>query len=431
MTDFNRLLESFLGGTGGHSDWLWAVEDTTFQRHLATRAMAQRLQMAPVAANYLKRSGSIAVIPVHGILMKDPYYYDEVSTPAIAQAILQAGSDDSFEAIVMDFETPGGSCAGLAECADAIDAVGGKKPLYAQCSGMMCSAGYYLAATAKQIYTQRMDLTGSIGTRMQLYDFSKLFANIGISPVTIDTGPLKSTGVLGAEITDQQKEYLQSICDRYQQDFASRVIRGRSFNADQYAAVATGAVFLAEEALKLGLVDGIQTLDATLAALVVAGNGQKQKGKKMSTTASTDAPAREPATAAQLKAEFPDSSAEFRMDQLEKGATIAEAHKAYSAYLGEQLAKEKEARDAAEKKAAEAEKAKGSGANTKPANQVRGNKLAAASGEGASEGQVDYYQMAKEYQEKHKCRWSEACLEIKRRYPDSRAVFGAPPKQDR
>ncbi len=41
---------------------------------------------------------------------------------------------------------------------------------------------------------------------------------------------------------------------------------------------------------------------------------------------------------------------------------------------------------------------------------------------------VDYREMAKAYMDKHKCRWSEACLAVKRHSPEARAVFGAPQK---
>jgi len=33
---------------------------------------------------------------------------------------------------------------------------------------------------------------------------------------------------------------------------------------------------------------------------------------------------------------------------------------------------------------------------------------------------------AQEYMREHGCRWSEACLEIKRRYPETQALFGVP-----
>jgi len=41
---------------------------------------------------------------------------------------------------------------------------------------------------------------------------------------------------------------------------------------------------------------------------------------------------------------------------------------------------------------------------------------------------VDYREMAQAYMDRHKCRWSEACLEIKRRNPGARSAFGAPLK---
>lgn len=37
-----------------------------------------------------------------------------------------------------------------------------------------------------------------------------------------------------------------------------------------------------------------------------------------------------------------------------------------------------------------------------------------------------YRAMAQQYMEKHNCRWSEACLAIKRQYPEARVAFGAP-----
>jgi len=38
-----------------------------------------------------------------------------------------------------------------------------------------------------------------------------------------------------------------------------------------------------------------------------------------------------------------------------------------------------------------------------------------------------YREMAQAYMQEYSCRWSEACLAIKRRNPGARAAFGAPP----
>ncbi|MDC0934766.1 hypothetical protein OAS39_00665 [Pirellulales bacterium] len=38
----------------------------------------------------------------------------------------------------------------------------------------------------------------------------------------------------------------------------------------------------------------------------------------------------------------------------------------------------------------------------------------------------DYFAMARAIMKERGCRWSEACLEIKRKYPEAAAAFGAP-----
>jgi hypothetical protein len=44
-----------------------------------------------------------------------------------------------------------------------------------------------------------------------------------------------------------------------------------------------------------------------------------------------------------------------------------------------------------------------------------------------SDGRLDFRAMANALSKSEGIRWAEACLEIKKRYPESRAFFGAPP----
>lgn len=134
------------------------------------------------------------------------------------------------------------------------------------------------------------------------------------------------------------------------------------------------------------------------------------------------------ATLAELKENLPGATSDFMLEQLEKKATLTQAMKAHlakQAELNASLASEKEA---AEQRATDAEK-KAAQKVENPAPKKVGNSFAPKQdSEGEGEGSVDYRAMANEYMSQHKCRWSEACLEIKRRYPESRAFFGAPPK---
>lgn len=39
-----------------------------------------------------------------------------------------------------------------------------------------------------------------------------------------------------------------------------------------------------------------------------------------------------------------------------------------------------------------------------------------------------FSRLADDYKEKYGCRWSEACLAIKRQYPEAGEAFGSPPE---
>jgi ClpP class serine protease len=78
---------------------------------------------------------------------------------------------------------------------------------------------------------------------------------------------LKAAGFPGAKITPEQDAYFQSIVDETQKYFAQGVATGRGMSVESVNKAATGAVFLAGEALDMGLIDGIKSFDDCLARM--------------------------------------------------------------------------------------------------------------------------------------------------------------------
>jgi signal peptide peptidase SppA len=225
----------------------------------------------------LRVHGKVAVVSTIGPMLKNPPYWASdyvASTSATRRAILSAGADADIETIVWRTDTPGGSVDGIAELADAVEQVAKIKPIIVQVDGMTASAGLYATAHANEIRAGRMDMIGSIGTRMMLYDWSKAFEEAGIRAIPIDTGEFKSAGALGTEITDAQIGDFQRIVNDYQADFKTTLMAGRGLNDKQFTAVNDGRVWLTSDALKLGLVDKVATLDQTLAELTGAGSNR-------------------------------------------------------------------------------------------------------------------------------------------------------------
>lgn len=210
--------------------------------------------------------GSVGVIQLHGLMMKSPgiwaAYFGATDTAALRHAFDAAASMDTVEHILCDVDSPGGSVDGLAELGDAVYAARQRKPVTMHVSGMCASAAYYVASQGTAIYANRMDLIGSIGTRMMLYDFHKMFEAEGIEAVPIDTGVHKSAGAMGTEITEEQRAEFQRIVDAYFADFLAVIGRGRKI--DGLKELADGRMFMAEEAVANGLIDGIRGIGQTL-----------------------------------------------------------------------------------------------------------------------------------------------------------------------
>lgn len=191
----------------------------------------------------------------------------------IGAAITSALNDDSIEAILGRIDSPGGDTSGSVDLADLIYEARGVKPLVAQVTGMAAPAGYKLACQFDQVFAQRADTIGSIGTILPLYDYSRQFENDGIRPVPITApkgSPFKHAGMYGTEITPEQEADFQKWIDDLFGTFKDVVMRGRAMGEAQFDAVAGGQVWLAPEAVGLGLIDGVQTIEQTLEELQTA-----------------------------------------------------------------------------------------------------------------------------------------------------------------
>lgn len=264
------------------ADIYWAIHPQAHADAAAKiLAFMQALQIRQGPAEDAEQAGlpiqvteGVAIIPIMGLLVRRApgwaQEYGIFATDRIKMAVELAGMDPTIENIMLRIDSPGGSVSGLAELGDVLSATA--KPITAQIEGMAASAAYYVASQADRIYMGRGDLVGSIGTRIMLYDYHKWFEENGIKAIPIDTGPFKSAGAMGTEITEEQQADFQRIVDFYFDDFVAMVAKGRNMTTDAVLAVGDGRVFTPPEALSAGLVDAIQTFSETFNQLRAAPN---------------------------------------------------------------------------------------------------------------------------------------------------------------
>jgi signal peptide peptidase SppA len=231
----------------------------------------------------VRRQGNIAVVTISGPLMKSPTYYSRYmgfrSMTEIRQAIQSADADEDVETILLVIDSPGGTVAGTYDLGQAVRAT--KKNTIAHVNDMAASAAYWIASQADKIHAGPGAVVGSIGVRMLLFDEHKSFEDMGIEAVAVDTGEFKSAGALGTKITEAHRKDFQRNIDSHFVHFEAAVRAGRANMSDQqWAASSDGRMFMDAEAMNLGLVDRIQTLDQTLAELQRPPPGRKTQASR-------------------------------------------------------------------------------------------------------------------------------------------------------
>ena len=219
----------------------------------------------------------IAVIPLEGIV-------DDAMQARVDRYITRAKDDSDVKAVVLLIDTPGGTVTASDEIYKQIKKFKTDKngiPIIVAMRGMATSGGYFIACAGDYITAERTTTTGNIGVLMPSYNLSKLLDKWGIEDNTVvATGAIyKTSGSWTRPPAPQDAAYLQSGVDSAFAIFKSVVVSGRGTRLkDTIDNIANGKAYTGDEALKLGLVDEIDTtgyLDVALGKAAVSAGLQK------------------------------------------------------------------------------------------------------------------------------------------------------------
>lgn len=312
--------------------------------------------------------GGVQVIDMRGTIQKRASSFGGASTIAARKHIRAADRDPDVKHIILRVDSPGGTVSGMMEL--AADVAATQTPLTGFVEDLAASAGFWAIANADRIVANTpIANVGSIGVFMLVQDSSKMAEDVGIKVHILKTGEFKGAGAPGIEITEAQLEYIQQRVDRTFEEFLSVVQNGRGIERSALMEIADGRVFPADEAVRLGLIDEVKSLDELVEELVAAPAASVTRthgrGKAMSNTN-----AAKPATISQLRAACPGAPDTFILEQVEAESTVESAASAFETFQLRQQIKDAEAATAkAEAEAAaakeETEKAKAKAAKAK------------------------------------------------------------------
>lgn len=179
---------------------------------------------------------------------------------------MQAAFDNPHaKAVVLRINSPGGSPVQSGRIYDEIHAQKARHPekqVIAIIDDLGASGGYYIAAAADKIYADKASLVGSIGVISGGFEFTGLMKKLGIERRVLTSGENKAMldpfSPLSKEISSFWKKGLLSI----HQQFIEKVKEGRGERLKDDPKIFSGLIWNGEQALELGLIDGLGSLSS-------------------------------------------------------------------------------------------------------------------------------------------------------------------------
>ena len=197
----------------------------------------------------IEKSGvNLAEIKLSGAIMDES---------AILKEIYSIFDDKNIKAVLLNINSPGGAFAPSFEISNAIKELNKEKPVIAYASGTMASGSYLSGVWANKIYANKGSFIGSIGVIMQGYNIEELASKVGIKDQVVKAGEFKEAGTIMRAWSQSERKSLQDLIDRSYDLFISEVAAARKLNKNDENLWANARVFLADEALNLGLIDEI------------------------------------------------------------------------------------------------------------------------------------------------------------------------------
>ena len=196
-----------------------------------------------------------AIVDIDGVIAS--------GAPANAYDVI-AGLERAFNSkhakgIIIRINSPGGSPVQSELINQEIKRLRGLSPdlpVYAVVEDLCASGGYYVAVAADQIYVAPSSIVGSIGVRMDGFEFTEALESLGIKRRLLTAGENKAFLDPFSPMRPAQKEHAKAILNNIHQQFIQAVTDGRGERLQENPNIFSGLVWTGEQSIELGLVDG-------------------------------------------------------------------------------------------------------------------------------------------------------------------------------
>ncbi|TFH75693.1 signal peptide peptidase SppA [Gammaproteobacteria bacterium LSUCC0112] len=230
------------------------------------------------AVTELAVTDQVGVIVAQGTIMPGEQAPGIIGADSTVELIRQAQQNDAIRSVVLRIDSPGGSAIASEEIRAAlVQLQQSGKPVVVSMGGTAASGGYWIAATADEIWASPATITGSIGVIGMIPTFENALDYLGVGVDGVGTTALSRAGDPLNGLNDTMQMIYQSNVEDAYRRFLQLVADGRNMSVPEVDAIAQGRVWTGEQALGLGLVDSLGDLEQAInAAAQLAGLNEWQ-----------------------------------------------------------------------------------------------------------------------------------------------------------
>ncbi len=186
----------------------------------------------------------------------------------VIPALERAFSSNNVKAVVLSIDSPGGAPLEAERIYNAMADLKKKhpKPVTAVINNIGASAAYMIAMHADQVVAGKYSIVGSIGAIMSPWQLDRAIGKLEVAQRVYASGPLKSFLSPFTPISPAVNEKAQTLVNQIGQTFVAELQTTRGAKLKPNINYGTGEPWSATEALAIGLVDEIGTLDSVVAS---------------------------------------------------------------------------------------------------------------------------------------------------------------------
>ncbi len=227
---------------------------------------SQHLENKKSTFSILKDRQRIAVIYAAGDIVEgDQPAGGVASSEVLIGQIHSVNKDEQVAAVVLRIDSPGGSAfASELIRTELVALQASGKPLVVSMGGVAASGGYWIAASADEIWAQPSTITGSIGVFGIIPTLEKTLSNLGVHSDGYSTVAPNDSVQLDRPLSPMAAQVMQQGVDFTYAEFLRVVSAGRKSTPAEINRIAQGRVWTGTQAHALHLVDRLGDLDAAI-----------------------------------------------------------------------------------------------------------------------------------------------------------------------